>query len=135
MKTSWYRLVILLSLLVGAVLDAETVVIGDIEDRTGQLKPEILSAARDLLEQSYRATGKHQLLPAEQARRFVAGRKDRKCATVECHIAMGEALKADTVVAASVDFFAGIYTLTVSLVQVKAKQKVEGAGGAIVQPQ
>ncbi len=126
MNTIVYRIVVFAVLIGGALLRAETVLVTDIEDRTGQLKPEILSAARDLIEQSYRATGKHQIIPIDQARKFASARKEKKCVTAECQIAMGEALKADTVVTASVDFFAGIYTLTVSLVQVKSKQKTEG---------
>jgi len=129
MKMFGYRSFFFLVFLIGVGLNAETIVITDIDDHTGQIKPEVLSAARDLLEQSYRSTGKHQILPVDQARRFTATRKERKCVTTECQIALGEALKADVVVAATIDFFAGIYTLTLSLVQVKSKQKVE-AGAA-----
>lgn len=116
----------LLTLLIGARLEAETIVITDIDDHTGQIKPAILSAARDLVEQAYRSTGKYQILSVEQARRFITTLKERKCTTTECQIALGKAVKADIVVVSSIDFFAGIYTITFSLIQVKAKQKVEG---------
>ncbi|HNT28752.1 MAG TPA: ankyrin repeat domain-containing protein, partial [bacterium] len=123
-------LVALLTLLTALSLWGETIIVADIEDRTGQLKPEVLEASRGLLEQAYRASGKHQVLPVSSLRKFVADQKKWKdCYGAECQIAAATALKADLVLGASIDFFAGIYTMTVSLVNAKTKQKNE-AGAA-----
>lgn len=120
----------LLASLTAASLLGETIIVADIEDRTGQLKPEVLEASRGLLEQAYRASGKHQVLPVASLRKFVADQKKWKdCYDAECQIAAATALKADLVLGTSVDFFAGIYTMTVSIVNAKTKQKTE-AGAA-----
>ncbi len=117
-------------LLAAIALEAETVIVADIEDRTGQLKPEVLEASRGLLEQAYRGTGKHRIVAVDGMRKYVAGQKKWKdCFQMECQLAAAGSLKADLVVTASVDFFAGIYTMTVSTITVKNKQKNE-AGAA-----
>lgn len=119
-------LCITVATLAANLLFADKIAVVDFEDRTNQIKEEVLQGSKDYLIQTLKATGKYEVIPNDVVQKAKSSRKDwAKCFSLDCQTALGSDLKADTIVSSSIDFFAGIHTLTINFVTVKTKIKTE----------
>lgn len=121
---------ILFVLLFSTNLFSETLVVMEINDRTGKIHPEVIKGSKEYVIQLLTRVGKYKVIPDGQV---MNARKRSKiwknCNSMECQVEIGKAFKADIIVVPSVDYFAGIYTLTINYVYVEGKRKTEA--GAI----
>ena len=111
-------------------LVGETLVVMDINDRTGKIHPDVIKGSKEYVIQLLTSMGKYSVIPDSQVANARKRSKEWKaCNQMECQVEIGKAFKADIIVVPSVDYFAGIYTLTVNYVYVEGKRKTEA--GAI----
>ncbi|HSW61330.1 MAG TPA: ankyrin repeat domain-containing protein [bacterium] len=107
-------------------LFAETLVVMDIADRTGKIHPDVIKGSKEYVIKLLSSVGKYTVI-ADSA--VTDARKRSKewvaCNQMECQIEIGKAFKADVIVVPTVEYFAGIFTLTVNYIYVDGKRKVE----------
>ncbi|MCK5807875.1 ankyrin repeat domain-containing protein [bacterium] len=121
-----YITLLLLLLFLTSFLHAAKVAVMPIEDRTKSIKPAVITASEQYIIKMLGNMGKYQLI-SSATRAQVMNRTPvwKKCRQMECQIAIGKALQADMVLTASVDQFAGIYTITFNFIDVVQKLKTE----------
>lgn len=111
-------------------LFCETLVVMDINDRTGKIHPDVIRGSKEYVIQLLTTMGKYKVIPDTQVMDARKRSKEWKsCVQMECQVEIGKAFKADIVAIPSVDYFAGIYTLTINYVYIEGKRKTEA--GAI----
>lgn len=128
---SWVKKFIFLLILLNSIsVFAETLVVIDISDKTGKMRPEVMSGSKEYIIQLLNSVGKYTVI---QDSIVTEARKRSKewatCNQMECQIEIGKAFQADIVVIPTVEYFAGIFTLTVNYIYVDGKRKTEA--GAI----
>jgi len=117
-------------LIVYTSISAETLVVMDISDKTGKINPELIKGSKEYVIQLLNSVGKYTVIPDAQ----IADAKKRSkewsgCVQMDCQIDIAKAFQADIIVAPTVEYFAGIYTLTINYIFVEGKRKTEA--GAI----
>ncbi|HNZ53832.1 MAG TPA: ankyrin repeat domain-containing protein [bacterium] len=105
---------------------AETLVVMDIADKTGKIHPDVVKGSKEYVIKLLSSVGKYTVI-ADAA--VTDARKRSKewtaCSQMDCQIEIGKAFKADVIVVPAVEYFAGIFTLTVNYIYVDGKRKVE----------
>jgi len=131
MRFSILRLVTVLFLVLFSLnILGETLVVMDINDRTGKIHPDVVKGSKEYVIQLLARMGKYKVIPEVQVKNARKRSKEwNNCKQMECQVEIGKAFKADIVAIPSVDYFAGIYTLTINYVYVEGKRKTEA--GAI----
>ena len=107
-------------------LSAETLVVMDTSDNTGKIHPDVVKGSKEYITQLLKNIGKYTII-ADSALAEVKKRSPEwsKCTQMECQVEIGKALKADIIVLPSVEYFAGIFTLTINYIYVDGKRKTE----------
>ena len=119
-------IVILFLMLYSFPLFSETLVIMDIVDRTGKVHPDVIRGSKEYMIQLFGSMGKYKVVPdavVTEARK--RSERWRECQEMECQIEIGTGLKADIVVVPTIDYFAGIFTMTINYIYVESKRKTE----------
>ena len=105
---------------------AETLVVMDISDKTGKISPDLIKGSKEYVIQLLNSVGKYSVIPDAQV---VDARKRSKewteCVQMDCQIEIAKAFQADIIVVPTVEYFAGIYTLTINYIFVEGKRKTE----------
>ena len=129
-KYFFKKIVVAAILLFVSVLSAETLVILDINDSTGKISPEIAKGSKEYIVKLLGNAGKYSIIPVNQVESVTKRSPEwSKCTRMECQIEIGKMLKADIVVVPTVEYFAGIFTLTVNYIYIDGNRKTE-AGAA-----
>lgn len=107
-------------------LFAETLVVMDISDNTGKIHPDVVKGSKEYITKLLGSIGKYTII-ADSTVKDVRKRSPEwsNCSQMECQVEIGKALKADIVVLPSIEYFAGIFTLTVNYIYVDGKRKTE----------
>jgi len=124
---SWMKNLIFLFIILNSVtVVAQTLVVMDISDKTGKIRPEVVSGSKEYIIQLLNSVGKYTVV---QDSLVADARKRSKewtaCTQMDCLIDIGKAFKADIIVVPAIDYFAGIFTLTVNYIYVDGKRKTE----------
>ena len=123
-------IVIIAVLVISSVLSAETLAVMDIDDSTGKISPEIARGSKEYIAKLLGNIGKNTVIPVNQVENVTKRSPEwSKCTQMECQTEIGKTLKADIVVVPTVEYFAGIFTLTVNYIYVDGNRKTE-AGAA-----
>ena len=119
-------LILFLVFIATSALFAETVIVMDTSDNTGKIHQEVVKGSKEYLSQLLKGVGKHTII-ADSALNEVKKRNSAwsNCNQMECQVEIGKALKADIIVIPSVEYFAGIFTLTINYIYVDGKRKTE----------
>lgn len=123
-------IVVTVTLFLSFSVFCETLVVMDINDRTGKVHPDVIKGSKEYMIQLLTRLGKYSVVPdgtVSDARK--RSKEWKECIQMECQLEIGKAFKADIIAVPSVDYFAGIYTLTINYVYVEGKRKTEA--GAI----
>jgi len=119
-------IVIIAVLLISSVLSAETLAVLDINDSTGKIHPDVIKGSKDYIIKLLGSVGKYTIIPSNQVESVTKRSPEwSKCAQMECQIEIGKAVKADIIVVPTVEYFAGIFTLTVNYIYVDGNRKTE----------
>jgi ankyrin repeat protein len=107
-------------------LFSENLLLMDINDRTGKVHPDVVKGSKEYMIKLLGSMGKYKVLPDS----LVVDAKKRskewqECTEMECQVEIGKGLKADIVVVPSIDYFAGIFTLTINYIYIDTKRKTE----------
>ena len=107
-------------------LSAETLIVMDTSDNTGKIHPDVVKGSKEYITKLLGSIGKYTII-TDSAVNDVRKRSPEwlKCNQMECQIEIGKALKADIIVLPSIEYFAGIFTLTVNYIYVDGKRKTE----------
>ena len=107
-------------------LFAETLVVMDTSDNTGKIHPDVVKGSKEYITKLLGSIGKYTII-ADNTVNDVRKRSPEwsNCSQMECQVEIGKALKADIVVLPSIEYFAGIFTLTVNYIYVDGKRKTE----------
>lgn len=126
-------------LLFSVVLYAERkpkLAVMEIEDRTGKLKPRIISSGTELLRTYLSSSGAFIVIDkgrqADALKKMVKQQKKesyQQCYDSSCQIPLGQALSADTILRSTVSELGGVYSLSVEMVDL-AKEATVKAGNA-----
>ena len=109
-----------------ADLFAETLVVMDTTDNTGKIHPDVVKGSKEHLSLLLKSAGKYTII-SEATLNEVKKRTPEwsNCNQMECQIEIGKTLKADIIVLPTVEYFAGIFTLTLNYIYVDGKKKTE----------
>ncbi len=117
---------VLLTLLVTAHIFAESLAIMDISDKTSKVHPDVVRESKSYLSQLLGKLGRYTIIPDKQLQDLQKRSKDwAGCTQMECQLEIGRALQADIVVIPTIDYFGGIFTLTVNYIYIDGKRKTE----------
>ena len=107
-------------------LFAETLIVMDTSDNTGKIHPDVVKGSKEYITKLLGSIGKYTII-ADSTVNDVKKRSPEwsNCSQMECQVEIGKALKADIVVLPSIEYFAGIFTLTVNYIYVDGKRKTE----------
>ena len=120
------NIMILAVLLVFSALSAETLAVMDINDSSGKINPDVVKGSKDYIIKLLGSVGKYTIIPANQVEGMTKRSPEwSKCTQMECQVEIGKAVKADIVVVPTVEYFAGIFTLTVNYIYVDGNRKTE----------
>ena len=105
---------------------AETLIVMDTSDNTGKIHPDVVKGSKEYITKLLGSIGKYTII-ADSTVNDVKKRSPEwsNCNQMECQVEIGKALKADIVVLPSIEYFAGIFTLTVNYIYVDGKRKTE----------
>ena len=121
-----YFFMIVAILFVFSTISAETLAVMDISDSTGKIHPDVVNGSKEYIIKLLGSIGKYTIIPPEQVESVTKRSPEwSKCRQMECQIEIGKALKADIVVVPTVEYFAGIFTLTVNYIYVDGNRKTE----------
>ena len=128
MKKFTFEIIFLFLLFFCLDIYPETLLIMDIADNTAKIHPNVVEGSKEYLAQLLGRIGKYQIIPDAQLQDIKKRSQElSKCTSMECQTEIGKILKADIVVTPSVDYFAGIFTLTINYIYVDGNRKTEAA--------
>ena len=107
-------------------LFAETLIVMDTSDNTGKIHPDVVKGSKEYITKLLGSIGKYTII-ADSTVNDIKKRSPEwsNCNQMECQVEIGKALKADIIVLPSIEYFAGIFTLTVNYIYVDGKRKTE----------
>ena len=109
-----------------STLSAENLAVMDIYDSTGKIHPDVVKGSKDYIIKLLGSIGKYKIIPASQVESVTKRSQEwSKCRQMECQIEIGKAVQADIIVVPTVEYFAGIFTLTVNYIYVDGNRKTE----------
>ncbi|MBO4699250.1 ankyrin repeat domain-containing protein [bacterium] len=116
--------VLLLSIF--SAVSAETLAVMEITDNSAKIHPDVVKGSKDYIIKLLGSVGKYTIIP-DSTLEGVRKRSPEwaKCVQMECQVEIGKAVKADIIVVPAVEYFAGIFTLTVNYIYVDGKRKTE----------
>lgn len=125
-KKSLKTILFTLILAVFATLSAETLAVMEITDSSGKIHPDVVKGSKEYIIKMLGSLGKYTIIQ-DSAVESIRKRSPEwsKCSQMECQIEIGKAVKADIIVVPTVDYFAGIFTLTVNYIYVEGRRKTE----------
>jgi len=127
----YFKLIVTMFILAASTfMYAESAVVLDFKDRTDKLNETVIQGALDYFKEKLKKSGKYKVIDTTHFLKNLKRHKNwKKCHDMECQLTVGKESGADTIIVTSIDYFAGMHTVTVYTVSVEGKRKRE-AGAA-----